>query len=144
MADCSVANVERLAAAHYEPYAPYQFLAYWWELWGEYEKLFGPLSRMPREGYRRITGHNMRNGAAAAASTPPPREKRKRRAAAPKGSSPVAPRGITGPGLLPGFRLGPGARAEGEVCATVVRTERVAVVRRSPRRPLFGAVPKVV
>lgn len=26
---------------HYEPYAPYQFLAYWFELWGAYEDRFG-------------------------------------------------------------------------------------------------------
>lgn len=27
--------------AHYERYAPYQFLAYWFDLWGDYEKFVG-------------------------------------------------------------------------------------------------------
>jgi len=34
--------IARAAAAHYERYAPYQFLAYWYELWCGYEAKAGP------------------------------------------------------------------------------------------------------
>ncbi|KAJ4956250.1 hypothetical protein NE237_013033 [Protea cynaroides] len=45
----------------YGKYAPFQFLAYWSELWNFYEERFGKLSDMPSSDYRLITAVNMRN-----------------------------------------------------------------------------------
>eukprot|EP00850_Spirogloea_muscicola_P002587 SM000010S04225 [mRNA] locus=s10:360089:362619:- [translate_table: standard] len=60
MKHCTLTNVETLAKEAYSSFAPYQFLAYWWELWAEYEKCFGRLSSMVQSEFGRITGHNMR------------------------------------------------------------------------------------
>eukprot|EP00850_Spirogloea_muscicola_P018153 SM000163S02321 [mRNA] locus=s163:305977:308513:+ [translate_table: standard] len=60
MKHCTLTNVETLAKEAYSNFAPYQFLAYWWELWAEYERCFGPLSSMAQSEFGRITGHNMR------------------------------------------------------------------------------------
>ncbi|GAQ89794.1 hypothetical protein KFL_005630070 [Klebsormidium nitens] len=59
--DCDASNLEEIVAKVYLPYAPYQFLAYWFEIWQEYEALFGPLSRMSPDDYANITGRNMSN-----------------------------------------------------------------------------------
>ncbi|KAK0589538.1 hypothetical protein LWI29_015584 [Acer saccharum] len=48
-------DVERI----YRKYAPYQFLAYWSELWHLYEQRFGKLSKMPYANYKLITASNM-------------------------------------------------------------------------------------
>ncbi|KAK3182897.1 hypothetical protein Dsin_030183 [Dipteronia sinensis] len=45
--------------AVYRKYAPYQFLAYWSELWHFYEQRFGKLSEMPYSNYILITASNM-------------------------------------------------------------------------------------
>ncbi|XP_021298487.1 uncharacterized protein LOC110427320 [Herrania umbratica] len=44
----------------YAKYAPFQFLAYWAELWHFYEQRFGKLSEMPFCGYKLITASNMK------------------------------------------------------------------------------------
>ncbi|KAK1581844.1 hypothetical protein Q3G72_009593 [Acer saccharum] len=53
---CSVLDVERI----YRKYKPYQFLAYWSELWQFYEQRFGKLIEMPYANYKLITASNMR------------------------------------------------------------------------------------
>jgi len=40
----------------YAKYAPYQFLAYWHELWREYESLVGPFAHVDPECYHLLTG----------------------------------------------------------------------------------------
>jgi hypothetical protein len=40
----------------YEPYAPYQFLVYWYEIRQSYEKIFGPLIEMDPANYAKATG----------------------------------------------------------------------------------------
>ncbi|KAK9286082.1 hypothetical protein L1049_014462 [Liquidambar formosana] len=44
----------------YGKYAPFQFLAYWSELWHFYEKRFGKLSEIPHSDYKLMTASNMR------------------------------------------------------------------------------------
>ncbi|KAJ0977540.1 hypothetical protein J5N97_013014 [Dioscorea zingiberensis] len=44
----------------YGAYAPYQFLAYWSELWNDYQERFGKLSEMPPSDYQVITANNMK------------------------------------------------------------------------------------
>ncbi|KAK6945678.1 hypothetical protein RJ641_013222 [Dillenia turbinata] len=45
----------------YGKYAPFQFLAYWSELWHFYEEHFGKISEMPSDCYKLITANNMRS-----------------------------------------------------------------------------------
>ncbi|XP_051151966.1 uncharacterized protein LOC127265960 isoform X2 [Andrographis paniculata] len=49
-------HVEKL----YGKYAPFQHLAYWYEVWHFYEEWFGNLSEIPRPNYRLITAANMK------------------------------------------------------------------------------------
>lgn len=44
----------------YGNYAPFQFLAYWWEVWEFYGERFGKLSEMPPMDYKLITASKMR------------------------------------------------------------------------------------
>ncbi|CAN4110820.1 unnamed protein product [Withania somnifera] len=44
----------------YGKYAPFQFLAYWSEVWHFYEERFGKFSEMPHSEYKLITAANMR------------------------------------------------------------------------------------
>ncbi|KAK6121285.1 hypothetical protein DH2020_044988 [Rehmannia glutinosa] len=44
----------------YGKYAPFQFLAYWSEMWQFYEERFGNLSEVPHSSYKLITAANMR------------------------------------------------------------------------------------
>ncbi|KAI6678936.1 hypothetical protein NL676_039732 [Syzygium grande] len=44
----------------YGRYAPFQFLAYWAELWNFYGERFGNLSAMPLSNYKLITATNMK------------------------------------------------------------------------------------
>ncbi|XP_062176319.1 uncharacterized protein LOC133881409 isoform X2 [Alnus glutinosa] len=53
-------TVQRDVEYIYGKYAPFQFLAYWSELWHFYEKRFGKLSEMPCSDYHLITASNMR------------------------------------------------------------------------------------
>ena len=40
----------------YGRYAPFQFLAYWHELWRDYEDLVGPFQQLSPEHYHLLTG----------------------------------------------------------------------------------------
>lgn len=40
----------------YEEFAPFQFLAYWFELWEDYEQLLGPIAQLDPEQYSSFTG----------------------------------------------------------------------------------------
>ncbi|XP_030955571.1 uncharacterized protein LOC115977693 isoform X2 [Quercus lobata] len=55
----TVQTVQRDIERVYGKYAPFQFLAYWSELWHFYEKTFGKLSEMPCSDYKLITASNM-------------------------------------------------------------------------------------
>ncbi|KAL3159278.1 hypothetical protein ABBQ32_011240 [Trebouxia sp. C0010 RCD-2024] len=62
---CTMANVQQQAQQVYAKYAPYQFLAYWHELWRDYEALVGPFADVDPQNYPLLTGHNMRKAAAS-------------------------------------------------------------------------------
>ena len=53
-------EVTAAAQRHYEKYAPYQFLAYWYELWRDYERRFGPAHRWPEDVHTRFTARELR------------------------------------------------------------------------------------
>ncbi|MCO5559334.1 hypothetical protein L7F22_050747 [Adiantum nelumboides] len=57
---CTSASVSGDVATLYAPYAPFQFLSYWFELWASYEQRFGKLSCMDPRCYDLFTGRNMR------------------------------------------------------------------------------------
>ncbi|KAM7474426.1 hypothetical protein LguiB_021669 [Lonicera macranthoides] len=56
----TVQTVKERAEVMYEKYAPFQFLAYWSEVWSFYEERFGKTSEMPHSDYKLITAANMR------------------------------------------------------------------------------------
>lgn len=56
----TIRTVKEVVGEIYGHYEPYQFLAYWSELWNFYEDWFGKLSEMPSSDYRLITASNMR------------------------------------------------------------------------------------
>ncbi|GLT90682.1 hypothetical protein SLE2022_086050 [Rubroshorea leprosula] len=56
----TIQTVERDVEVIYGKYAPFQFLAYWAELWNFYEQRFGRLSQLPPSDYKLITASNMR------------------------------------------------------------------------------------
>lgn len=56
----SVRTVQQDVENIYEKYAPFQFLAFWSEIWHFYEERFGKLSEMPHSSYKLITAANMR------------------------------------------------------------------------------------
>lgn len=58
--NCTSNTVQMIAESIYGKYAPFQFLAYWSELWHFYEKRFGKLSEMPYSDYKLITASNMK------------------------------------------------------------------------------------
>ncbi|CAA7388518.1 unnamed protein product [Spirodela intermedia] len=45
----------------YGEFAPFQFLAYWSELWNFYEQMFGKTSEMAQSDYQLITASNMKD-----------------------------------------------------------------------------------
>lgn len=45
----------------YDKYAPFQFLAYWFELWGFYDKQFGKISDMEPSNYGLFTASHLKN-----------------------------------------------------------------------------------
>ncbi|KAK9862094.1 hypothetical protein WJX84_009298 [Apatococcus fuscideae] len=57
---CAQGQLQEKAQQAYAAFAPYQFLAYWHELWMDYEARFGSFANMKAEDYALITGHNMR------------------------------------------------------------------------------------
>ncbi|KAJ1696801.1 hypothetical protein LUZ63_005313 [Rhynchospora breviuscula] len=58
--NCAIATIEKEIEAIYGKYAPFQFLAYWFELWEYYEETFGKMSDMAPSDYVRITSTDMR------------------------------------------------------------------------------------
>lgn len=56
----TIQNVQKVVEEMYRRYEPYQFLAYWWEIWSFYEGHFGKFSEMPSSDYKLITASNMR------------------------------------------------------------------------------------
>ncbi|XP_052194644.1 uncharacterized protein LOC127802706 [Diospyros lotus] len=63
-------KVQRDIDKIYGKYKPFQFLAYWSEVWHFYEEWFGKLSEMPPANYKLITAANMKR------RTPKSKEKR--------------------------------------------------------------------
>ncbi|KAJ3697110.1 hypothetical protein LUZ61_000815 [Rhynchospora tenuis] len=57
---CTITTIEKDIIALYGQYAPFQFLAYWFELWEYYEETFGKTSDMAPSDYMRITATNMK------------------------------------------------------------------------------------
>ncbi|KAG4145913.1 hypothetical protein ERO13_D05G124100v2 [Gossypium hirsutum] len=58
---CTVQTVGRDVELIYAKYAPFQFLAYWAEMWHFYGQRFGKLSELPVSDYKFITASNMKN-----------------------------------------------------------------------------------
>ncbi|KAJ4790756.1 N-glycosylase/DNA lyase [Rhynchospora pubera] len=58
--NCAITTIEKEIVAIYGKYAPFQFLAYWFELWEYYEETFGKTSDMAPSDYMRITATNMK------------------------------------------------------------------------------------
>ncbi|XP_031256362.1 uncharacterized protein LOC116114365 [Pistacia vera] len=56
----TIKTVQKDVKMIYGKYAPFQFLAYWSEVWHFYEERFGKLSEMPYSNYKLITASNMR------------------------------------------------------------------------------------
>lgn len=56
----TIQRVQRDVEKIYGKYAPFQFLAYWSEVWHFYEERFGKFSEMPHSEYKLITAANMR------------------------------------------------------------------------------------
>lgn len=56
----SIQKVQQDVENIYAIYAPFQFLAYWSEVWHFYEERFGKFSEMPHSDYKLITAANMR------------------------------------------------------------------------------------
>ncbi|XP_075094722.1 uncharacterized protein LOC107828151 isoform X2 [Nicotiana tabacum] len=56
----SIQKVQKDVENIYAKYAPFQFLAYWSEVWHFYEEWFGKVSEMPHSDYKLITAANMR------------------------------------------------------------------------------------
>ncbi|XP_057783649.1 uncharacterized protein LOC131001308 [Salvia miltiorrhiza] len=59
----SVRTVQQDLENIYGKYAPFQFLAFWSEIWHFYEERFGKLSEMAHSSYKLITAANMRKKA---------------------------------------------------------------------------------
>ncbi|KAJ4834809.1 hypothetical protein Tsubulata_013977 [Turnera subulata] len=57
----TVQTVQKDVEEIYGKYAPFQFLAYWAEIWHFYEQRFGKISEMPCSDYKLITATNMRS-----------------------------------------------------------------------------------
>ncbi|KAK7331218.1 hypothetical protein VNO77_25436 [Canavalia gladiata] len=54
-------TIERDVEEIYGKYEPYQFLAYWSEIWDFYERRFGKMNEMHSSAYKLITASNMRS-----------------------------------------------------------------------------------
>ncbi|KAI4296120.1 hypothetical protein L6164_036105 [Bauhinia variegata] len=54
-------TVQKDVEKFYGRYEPYQFLAYWSEIWDFYERSFGKMNKMPASEYKLITASNMRS-----------------------------------------------------------------------------------
>ncbi|KAL5566250.1 hypothetical protein UlMin_029414 [Ulmus minor] len=56
----TIQTIEKDVEKLYSKYAPFQFLAYWSELWNFYQERFGKFSEIPCSGYKLVTASNMR------------------------------------------------------------------------------------
>ncbi|XP_020585838.1 uncharacterized protein LOC110028359 [Phalaenopsis equestris] len=59
--NCDIKSVQEDIEVIYGKYAPFQFLAYWIELWGYYEGRFGTWSKLPASYYPLVTASNMKD-----------------------------------------------------------------------------------
>jgi len=55
--------IEQRARAHYDGYAPFQFLAYWHELWRDYERRIGRANGWSADHSAQLTANRQRDGA---------------------------------------------------------------------------------
>ncbi|KAF5200348.1 hypothetical protein FRX31_010065 [Thalictrum thalictroides] len=60
--NCNLKTVQKLAEEIYGKFAPFQYLAYWFELWKYYEEEFGNLSALSPDAYRIVTGSTSNRG----------------------------------------------------------------------------------
>lgn len=69
---CKDQSASRPGTQVYEEFAPHQFLAYWFELWQEYQQLLGPIAELDAAHYSSFTGRirRARNITACGASPP--------------------------------------------------------------------------
>ncbi|URE48054.1 HhH-GPD superfamily base excision DNA repair protein [Musa troglodytarum] len=58
--NCTVRTARKNLKAIYGKCAPFQFLAYWFEMWTCYEEIFGKMTQMPPSNYQIVTGINMK------------------------------------------------------------------------------------
>ncbi|MCL7043362.1 hypothetical protein MKW94_013453 [Papaver nudicaule] len=58
--NCTNQTVQSTVDKVYGKYEPFQFLAYWSEVWHFYEETFGKTGEMPHSDYKLITAHNMK------------------------------------------------------------------------------------
>ena len=58
--DGEAGEITGIARQHYERYAPYQFLAYWFELWSDYERRFGRAMTWDSETHEKFTARELR------------------------------------------------------------------------------------
>ncbi|XP_065035208.1 uncharacterized protein LOC135671178 [Musa acuminata AAA Group] len=58
--NCTVRSSRKNLEAIYGKFAPFQFLAYWFEMWTCYEEIFGKMTQMPPSKYQIVTGINMK------------------------------------------------------------------------------------
>ncbi|CAN6200095.1 unnamed protein product [Urochloa humidicola] len=56
----TISSVHQELDKIYDKYAPFQFLAYWFELWGFYDKQFGKISDMEPSNYRLFTASHLK------------------------------------------------------------------------------------
>ncbi|CAN6169087.1 unnamed protein product [Urochloa humidicola] len=56
----TISSVHQELDKIYGKYAPFQFLAYWFELWGFYDKQFGKISDMEPSNYRLFTASHLK------------------------------------------------------------------------------------
>jgi 3-methyladenine DNA glycosylase/8-oxoguanine DNA glycosylase len=54
------AQVVAAARVHYDRYAPFQFLAYWFEHWGDYQSRFGPAHQWEEHMHDSFTASNLK------------------------------------------------------------------------------------
>lgn len=57
----TIKTIARDVQQIYAKYSPFQFLAYWSELWHFYENKFGKISEMPYSAYKLFTACNMKS-----------------------------------------------------------------------------------
>ncbi|CAL5085176.1 unnamed protein product [Urochloa decumbens] len=58
--ESTISSVHQELDRIYGKYAPFQFLAYWFELWGFYDKQFGKISDMEPSNYRLFTASHLK------------------------------------------------------------------------------------